>query len=890
MNFQRFFFTFCLLFLAGMGAFSSPEIDVKVGYGNYHKAGEWTPVHVTISNVAKDGQDPSKLSDFIGSAEVVTQDINGNRIKARRLVNLPASSRKSLFLYTKFPETEKEAVVRLIFPNGNIFRSILLDDSPNNGPKPISIDPPDIKAIKRIGETVGEKLVVIVDGASDIEPFRIPPHQQNYPVRDVRIAPDEVPDKWYGLESVDLLVLERGDQLNDEQLQAVYKWVQMGGKLLALGGNASRSYIDANIEPMLPVDVLGISDYKFDSERHPIKTLADVKVKDNARVLTQTTSSDGYTLPLTVMHKVGRGEVHYWTFRHPLASKDLSLLQSVLRQDTDELFLRSWKYELPAYLTPSGLLGVKGQPPSVFVILFIIGLYCLIVGPLNFRYLYKRQKLELAWLTIPAIVLVFSLGMYLVGVLTMGNTYHHHEAHLILGDLNQPNFKQHSYSSLFSARPGKLDVKIIRDAEVLMPVPENGTWVTPGNATVGGLLDEQYYQLDHTFFGSRGGGLSSTFGLNSLMAETSSSDEQVISQSFEPHFINEMNFRQWSWQTVESMGAAPLGNENSMLTGEVVWGSRGRLEGWLQNTTAHTIKDARIRIHLPDPTNRQPTAFVYSFGDMAPGQRVQIENANSITQDTMPSSIVERNAEFVRNNNNALGSNISSQSEAFGALTNNMIRRLETIIEFPRGKAFFYGYLERPDYRALIFPERGALLESHSLMVVNLPLKLRSYVSLPKGLLTTIPISNAPAQTNKKPPMYKEDGLFYMGDGRTNFMIESIFEPGTAFCPTINIGVNSINRPRSTSSVYNIVIDFVMRFQNHTVGKLDGTPSFLGNDNILSGRDALPLYSQMGLIRLEGVLQNPDVNGNRATLESNYERYSLVLRLPKVGGDFNPPE
>jgi hypothetical protein len=67
-------------------------------------------------------------------------------------------------------------------------------------------------------------------------------------------------------------------------------------------------------------------------------------------------------------------------------------------------------YNLPSLNLPS--------PAILFAFLLI---YLLVIGPLNFLVLNRLRRLEWAWITIPATVLIFAAGLYLVGFGLRGN-------------------------------------------------------------------------------------------------------------------------------------------------------------------------------------------------------------------------------------------------------------------------------------------------------------------------------------------------------------------------------------------------------------------------------------------------------------------------------------
>lgn len=66
-------------------------------------------------------------------------------------------------------------------------------------------------------------------------------------------------------------------------------------------------------------------------------------------------------------------------------------------------------FDLPALELP--------EPLGIAIFLFV---YIVLIGPINFMVLRRMRRAELAWITIPALVLVFSIGAYLIGYQSKG--------------------------------------------------------------------------------------------------------------------------------------------------------------------------------------------------------------------------------------------------------------------------------------------------------------------------------------------------------------------------------------------------------------------------------------------------------------------------------------
>jgi len=88
--------------------------------------------------------------------------------------------------------------------------------------------------------------------------------------------------------------------------------------------------------------------------------------------------------------------------------------------------------------------------PSTWTILLFLLIYVLIIGPLNYVVLRRLRRLELAWLTIPLIVLSFAAGLYLVGRVVRGGQPQFNQIAVVQGVEGQSRGAATSFVGLFS--------------------------------------------------------------------------------------------------------------------------------------------------------------------------------------------------------------------------------------------------------------------------------------------------------------------------------------------------------------------------------------------------------------------------------------------------------
>ncbi len=98
--------------------------------------------------------------------------------------------------------------------------------------------------------------------------------------------------------------------------------------------------------------------------------------------------------------------------RQAVASFDESLVLAPAIED-----VRARHYWETSNVTPfSDTLTL----PNRMIVILIIAAFVTIVGPMNFSFLRRRRRLELAWVTIPALSILFFSAIYTYGVISKG--------------------------------------------------------------------------------------------------------------------------------------------------------------------------------------------------------------------------------------------------------------------------------------------------------------------------------------------------------------------------------------------------------------------------------------------------------------------------------------
>ncbi len=325
----------------------------------------------------------------------------------------------------------------------------------------------------------------------------------------VHIPADRLPENPLVYNQVDLLVLGPvfASDLTPGARAAIAAWVRGGGNLAIIGGADVARLRDPFFQDLLPVEGLtsaavpipsGLSAYGI-SVPEPTAVAVGVRRRD-ANVIAQERG-----VPLIVRGRLGSGAVTFIAFdptRPPVAGAgrleklwlplfdDLARLYS-LREDTGG--------SRPGSGGPRGLqqvlrghvVGIKQMtvPPLTTILLFL-GLYFVLLIPVNHWLLSRRKRRELAWVTTPVIAAVFVAGAYAVGYNIKGPRLLVKQATVMELGEGSRQASVLSYFGVFSPARRAYDIKVgLRDGAI----GEGADWpYGPGSREVtSGLVHDE---------------------------------------------------------------------------------------------------------------------------------------------------------------------------------------------------------------------------------------------------------------------------------------------------------------------------------------------------------------------------------------------------------------
>ncbi len=436
-------------------------INVVAGFDGYYRPGRWCPVVVSISNQPPNGKPGDRDLDFRGTLVVESrpEEDDSPSIHFTRDILTPAFSNQRYFLYAKFPETlVRKPTLTLRSESGKRLAEFPLE---------VQNLPTERTLTVIAGESLGTLAIPSLRGDLDC-------------VTRAKTSFKSLPDSWMGYDPASVFILPSWDEtaMMPATREALTDWVAMGGTLVFLGGKGTATYGDGKDNALLPVLLSGTGrlvarPQGLSFEERSGGAAGDGKERDDAFVASIATAKEGARVllsalggePLLVRRPLGAGQVlflaldlestsarlndallPYWAGVMPLpnlASGEFNYVKVLRRGRTGDD--RNKSSDGLRVLT-----GRSGSPPNHFVISLIAMLYAAVVGPVNFYALARMKRFDLAWATVPAIVVVFSVLIYGLGRATRGGTAIVREVSLVRGAANDTLAGVHSSAAIFT--------------------------------------------------------------------------------------------------------------------------------------------------------------------------------------------------------------------------------------------------------------------------------------------------------------------------------------------------------------------------------------------------------------------------------------------------------
>lgn len=421
------------------------SLEVRAGYdgAGLFPVGHWFPIAVVAANDGPDLDGAIELR-LPGEGAAVF----------RQAVELPRGARKQVTLPVTIGESVRGAELLFVADGAEVARRTVRL-SPLSAEQlalgVLSSDPGALGGLALIAPANGATTVV-----ARLDPALLPAD----------------PMLLAGLDAIFLHDLPTAE-LSEGQRAALAGYARLGGTLVVGGGpNAERTV--PGLAELLPVDVGALSagapaasltELSGNVEEPPPASLTAnaVALRPGARALD--------TGQLVTQRDLGAGQVIFAAF-------DLAVLRTwegepalwgqLVRQEPRALLGYSYRWRSENLLRDALQLPAL-RLPSTFTILGLILLYIVVVGPLNFLVLRRLRRVELAWVTTPALVAIFLALSYGSSVLLRGTSAQISQLAVVQGFEGQPSGQATAFIGVFSPQRRSYELRFGPD-----------TLVTPG--------------------------------------------------------------------------------------------------------------------------------------------------------------------------------------------------------------------------------------------------------------------------------------------------------------------------------------------------------------------------------------------------------------------------
>jgi hypothetical protein len=455
----------CLALLSLTGFSPLPQnlpgtltLVVEAGFTGYFRDTAWMPIQIRAAN---DGAD-------VSGRLVVRPETSGDAITNTYStpLSLPANARQTAFLYITARAYATQVRVEFIDDNGVVLAA---ERAPVRG-----VQPQD-----RLYVVVSESPIGTVD-MSGAKLGGFDAFQADWEASDL-------PERAAALDAVDMMLFTEVDTstLSAAQVQAITDWVTTGGHLIVAGGSnwqATAAGLGALL-PLTPTSTQTVEGLPALGEwlRVPIRELNDQTVIATGDLLpnAQTLVSTEDGLPLLARRSLGAGTVDYLSadpntapLRDWDALSDLwfTLATTAGTQPGWSQGVVDWESAAQAVEILPGFDPL----PDVLPLCGFLALYIALIGPLNYLILSRLNRREWAWISIPVLIIVFSVFAWVVGFNLRGNEATLNQLTVVRSWPDAEHARVDGLVGLLSPRRTQYDLNVTGDMlvdETLRPIP-----------------------------------------------------------------------------------------------------------------------------------------------------------------------------------------------------------------------------------------------------------------------------------------------------------------------------------------------------------------------------------------------------------------------------------
>ena len=430
-------------------AASSIDIEARALVGGRYMVGGWMAISVTLVNDGEPTQGTLAAATEAGAVQ--------------RFVEMPAGARKVVTLYLQPEAFQRRITVRYEEQNGSV----------------------EAVVETRVLEQASSQFAVVGDGGGTLRPQLSVGDDLNLPAP-LALTLADLPERSEPLEGLSAIVwADDSSALSEAQRRSIERWVGNGGQLVVVGGPDWQART-GGFTDILPLEGLTATD---DVSQAPLAawsgagepaieaaTVSTGTLREGARTLIR--ADDGTIL--ASMHSVGGGRVILLgtdmatdVFRGWEGSP--SLWTRLLPTNAAlEQFFGGFPPEEAQNAMGSALSNLPSlEVPPAELLLVVIVAYILLIGPISYIVLRRMDRRELAWVTAPLLVVLFTACSFGIGNSMKGGELIVNQISLIRSSGTGAAATVESYAGIFSPDRETYDLTVEADALLAKMRPMN---------------------------------------------------------------------------------------------------------------------------------------------------------------------------------------------------------------------------------------------------------------------------------------------------------------------------------------------------------------------------------------------------------------------------------
>lgn len=445
------------------------EVSVTAGYEDIVKIGTEVPFHITLVNKGK---------GFSGEAQVIID--TGYLTKTVFAMNfeLPQGSTKKLTLNVPINTANRRAKVK-IESNGHTIKDIEYSFykvlSPTTSTIGILGD-----AYDQLRVLSGLKIKQIQQEENDLRKYGISYEDVvgstiESPAEVIQLNEDNFPEDAKSFATFNYIVIADYDTslLSDKQMQALEDWINEGKVLILAGGTNAKKVYSGLSDSLKPFEILG---NKKESITEVLEKVTESSAPDTLIDISTGNIGEGNILmgdeitPLAVSYNKGKGKILFIAFdptMSPISTWENSEVMWKRLMDANIQTTYNYYSNRDYYRYSSVVHQVpEDQTPPYKTLLRIILVYIIIVGPVLYIILKRKDKRDYSWVIIPVLSLLCLGVIYVSGFRTRYISAVMNNFSIINLDSDSKTAAIDTYSSVFNNRAGSMTIEYPKDYSI----------------------------------------------------------------------------------------------------------------------------------------------------------------------------------------------------------------------------------------------------------------------------------------------------------------------------------------------------------------------------------------------------------------------------------------